>query len=156
MLGQLKKWQVERAQDRTRYRRNCLNMKEKRHDEMHRICTALWETGEWPEDWINSIFVLIPKKEDLTQCKNYRTIALVAHASKFMLKIILERIREKTEPEINEQAGFRRGGTCDQIINLRILMQKLNEHQQPLFMCFIDFTKAFDNISHEQLWVAMT
>jgi len=69
-----------------------------------------------------------------------------------MLKIALKRIREKTESEINdEQAGFRRGrGTRDQIINLRILMQKLNEHQQPLYVCFVDFTKAFDNIiSHE-------
>jgi len=38
---------------------------------MHRICTALWETGEWPEDWMNLIFVPTPKKEDLGQCKNY-------------------------------------------------------------------------------------
>jgi len=75
-----------------------------------------------------------------------------------MLNIALERIREKTESEINdEQAGFRRGrGTREQIINLRILMQKLSEHQQPLYICFADFTKAFDNISHEQLWVTMT
>src|SRR6218665_3693675 len=73
-----------------------------------------------------------------------------------MLKIVLERIRDKTESEINdEQAGFRRGKR-NQITNLRILMQKLKEHQQPLYMCFVDFTKAFDNISHEQLWVTMT
>src|SRR6218665_3947192 len=45
-------------------------------DKMHRICTAFWEIGEWPEDWLNSIFVPIPKKGDLGQCKNYRTIAL--------------------------------------------------------------------------------
>jgi len=66
-------------------------------DKMHRICTALWEAAEWPEDWMNSIFVPIPKKGDLGQCKIYRTIALVAHASKIMLKIVLERIRKKTE-----------------------------------------------------------
>src|SRR6218665_1734655 len=35
-------------------------------------------------------------------------------------------------------------------------MQKLNEHRQPLYMCFVNFTKAFDNISHKQLWVTMT
>src|SRR6218665_3724329 len=75
-----------------------------------------------------------------------------------VLKIVLERIREKTESEINdEQAGFRSGrGTRDQIINLRILMQKLNEHRQPLYMCFVDFTKAFDTISQEHLWVTKT
>jgi len=54
---------------------------------------------------------------------------------------------------MNKQDSEGGRGTRDQIINLRILMQKLNEHQQPLYMCFVNFTKAFDNISHE-LWVA--
>ena len=126
-------------------------------NKMYRICVALWETGEWPEDWADSTFITIPKKGDLKQCTNYRTIALVSHASKILLRIILERIRTKTESEIaDEQAGFRRGrGTRDQVTNLRIVMQKAREHQQPLYACFIDFRKAFDSISHERLWVTM-
>ena len=81
----------------------------------------------------------------------------MSHASKVLLRIILERIRTKTETEISdEQAGSRRGrGTRDQITNLRILMQKAREHQQPLYACFIDFKKAFDSISHERLWITM-
>ena len=92
------------------------------------------------------------------KCENYRTIALVSHASKIILRVIMERMRRKTESELSdEQAGFRRGrGTRDQLVNLRIIMQKMNEHQQPLYMCFVDFTKAFDCISHEQLWITMT
>ena len=91
------------------------------------------------------------------QCENYRTIALVSHASKILLRIILERIRVKTETEIaDEQAGFRQGrGTRDQITNLRILMHKAREHQKPLYMCFVDFKKAFNSISHDKLWVTM-
>src|SRR6218665_1716475 len=102
---------------------------------------------------MNSVFVPIPKKGDPGQCKNNRTIAMVAHASKIMLKIILERIREKTESEINdEQAGFRRRkGTPDQII-IKNLTNKNNRYTCALSI----FTKAFDNISHEQLWVTMT
>jgi len=61
-------------------------------DRMHRICVAIWETGEWPEEWTFSTFIPIPKKGDLKQCANYRTIALVSHASKILLRIILERI----------------------------------------------------------------
>jgi len=63
----------------------------------------------------------------------------------------------KTETEIaDEQAGFRQGrGTRDQITNLRILIHKAREHQQPLYMCFVDFKKAFDSISHDKLWVTM-
>ena len=84
-------------------------------------------------------------------------IALVSHASKILLRIILERIRVKTETEIaDEQAGFRQGrGTRDQITNLRILMHKACEHQQPPYMCFVDFKTAFDSISHDKLWVTM-
>jgi len=53
---------------------------------------AIWETGEWPEEWTFSTFIPLPKKGDLNQCANYRTIALVSHACKILLWIILERI----------------------------------------------------------------
>jgi len=110
----------------------------------------------WPESKFCT-FIPLPKKGDLKQCANYRTIALVCHASKILLWIILERIWVKTETEIaGEQAGFRQGrGTRDQITNLRILMHKAREHQQLLYMCFVDFKKAFDSISHDKLWVTM-
>ena len=48
-------------------------------NKMYRSCVALWETGEWPEDCAYSTFITIPKKGDLKQCTNYRTIALVSH-----------------------------------------------------------------------------
>jgi len=99
-------------------------------DRMHSICVAIWETGEWPEEWTFSTFIPLPKKGDLKQRENYRKIALVSHASKILFRIILERIRVKTETEIaDEQAGFRGRGTRDQITNLRILMHKAREHQ---------------------------
>ena len=58
-------------------------------------------------------------------------VSLVSHASKILLRIILQRIRVKTETEIaNEHVGFQQGrGTRDQIMNLRILMHKAREHQ---------------------------
>ena len=43
---------------------------------------ANWESGEWPEEWTFSTFIPLPKKGDLKHCANYRTIALVSHASK--------------------------------------------------------------------------
>ena len=124
---------------------------------MHKICTEVWETGEWPEDWGSSTFIPIPKKGDISQCTNYRTISLVSHASKVLLKVILNRIQTKTEHELpDEQAGFRPGrGTRDQTTNLRIIMAKHREYNQPLYMCFIDFRKAFDSVQHEKLWWTM-
>ena len=79
-------------------------------DRMHRICVAIWETGEWPEEWTFSTFIPLPKKDDLKQCANYRTIALVSHANKILVWIILERIRVKTETETaDKQAGSDKG-----------------------------------------------
>ena len=114
---------------------------------MHQVSVSIWKTGKWPDDWTDALFVPLPKKGRLKQCSNYRTIALVSHASKIILRIILERIRLKTEKEIAiEQAGFRRGrGTRDQITNLRLLLEKALGHQQLVFMYFIDFKKAFDS-----------
>jgi len=54
---------------------------------MHRICVAIWETDEWPEEWTFSTFIPLPKKGDLKQCANYRTVALVSHAGKIVLRI---------------------------------------------------------------------
>jgi len=77
-----------------------------------------------------------------------RSIALVSRASKILLRIILERIRVKTETEIaDEQAGFRQGRTTrHQTADLRILMHKAREHQQPLYMCFVDFKTVEESI----------
>ena len=126
-------------------------------NKLHEICSEVWETGIWPDEWTESVFIPLPKKGDLLQCINYRTIALVSHASKILLRVILERIQSKLETEIaQEQAGFRpRRGTRDQITNLRIILEKAKERNQPLYLCFIDFTKAFDMVQHDQLWLVM-
>jgi len=78
-------------------------------------------------------------------------------ASKILLRIILEKIRVKTKTEIaDDQAGFRQGRWIrNQITNLRKLMHKAREHQQPLYMCFVDFKKAFDSDSRDKLWMSM-
>ena len=126
-------------------------------DKLHKLILSVWENGEWPEEWTQTTFVPLHKKGDSGECSNYRTIALVSHASKILLKIILERIQAKTELELApEQAGFHpRKGTRDQITNLKIIMDKAREFSQPLYLCFIDFAKAFDSVSHEKLWIAM-
>ena len=69
-----------------------------------------------------------------------------------------ERIRNHLKNELPpEQAGFRKGrGTRNQISNLRNLMEKSREFQQPLYLCFIDYSKAFDCVQHKKLWMIMS
>ena len=110
----------------------------------------------WPEDWVRSVFIPLHKKGDKRDC-NYRTISLVSHASKVLLQIILERIRAKVETELSdEQAGFRTGrGTRNHLVNLRVLCEKARSKKAPLFLCFVDFEKAFDKVNHDKLWESM-
>ena len=121
------------------------------------ICNVIWETGKWPSTWTKSIIITIPKKGNLQLCNNYRTISLISHGSKVMLKIILNRLKPQAENFIaEEQAGFRHGrSTVEQIFNLRILCEKHLQHQRNIYHVFIDFKKAFDRVWHEALWATM-
>ena len=76
--------------------------------------------------WTQSLVITFPKKGNPQQCQNYRTISLISHSSKVMLKIILNRLKPQAEKIIaEEQAGFRAGrSTTEQIFNLRILCEK--------------------------------
>ena len=96
--------------------------------------------------WTQSLVITLPKKSNLQQCQNYRTISLISHQSKVMLKIILNRLKPHVEKIITEeQAGFRAGRcTTEQIFNLRILCEKYLQHQQDLYHVFVDFKKALD------------
>ena len=87
---------------------------------LHPICQQIWKTQQWPQDWKRSVFIPIPKKGNAKECSNYRTIALIAHASKVMLKILQDRIQEYVNSELLDvQAGFRKdGGTRDQIASV--------------------------------------
>ena len=79
------------------------------------------------------------------------------HASKILLRILQKRLEVFLLPELpEEQAGFRRGrGTRDHIANLRWMMEKTRENQQDLYVCFIDYQKAFDCVDHETLWTTL-
>ena len=93
---------------------------------LHWICQQIWETQQWPQDWKRTVFIPIPKKGNAKECSNYRTIALISHASKVKLKILQARLQQYVNCEIpNVQAGFRKGrGTRDQIANTHWLSKK--------------------------------
>ena len=90
------------------------------------ICNKIWQTGEWPTPWTQSLVITLPKKGNLQQCQNYRTISLISHPSKVMLKLKLNRKKPQAEKIIvEEQTGFKAGmSTTEQIFNLRIRCEK--------------------------------
>ena len=71
------------------------------------ICQQIWKTQPWPQDWKRSVFIPIPKKGNAKEFSNYRTIALISHASKVMLKILQVRLQQYVNHELSDvQAGF--------------------------------------------------
>ena len=93
---------------------------------LHLICQQIWKTQQWPQDWIRSVFIPIPKKGNTKECSNYRTIALISHASKVMLKILQARLQQYVNCELPDvQVGFKKGrGTRDQIANICWILKK--------------------------------
>ena len=86
----------------------------------------------WPQDWKRSVFILIPKKGDAKEWSNYRTIVLISHASKVMLKSLqagLQWYMNWKLPDV--QAGFRKSrGTRDQTANTHLIVKKKQKNSR--------------------------
>ena len=125
--------------------------------EIHKLCNKAWHEGTIPEEWGKSILVPIPKKGDLSNCSNYRTISLINHTGKVLLSVLLNRLKSHLDPYLSEeQAGFRRDrSTTHQILMLRLLAEKAKRQGKEIYNCFIDFQKAFDTIKHKIIWAML-
>ena len=101
------------------------------------------ETQQWPQDWKKSVFIPIPKKDNAKKCSNYRTIALISHTRKVMLKILQARLQQHVNHELPDvQAGFRKGKeTRDQIANICWIMEKAREFQKNIYICLLTIPK---------------
>jgi len=99
---------------------------------LHSICQKIWKTQQWTQDWKRSVFIPVPKKGNAKECSNYRTIVLISHATKMMLKILQVRLQQYVNHELPDvQAGFRKGrGSRDQIANIPWIIEKAREFQK--------------------------
>ena len=96
---------------------------------LHSICQQIWKTQQCPQDCKRSVFIPIPKKGNVKEGSNYRTVVLISHASKVILKILQARLQQYLNCEFPDvQAGFRKGrGTRDQIANICWVIKKARE-----------------------------
>ena len=120
---------------------------------LHSICQQIWKTQQWPQDWKRSVFIPIPKKGNPKECSNYCTITLISHASKVMLKILQAQLQQYVNCELPDvQAGFRKGrGPRGQIANIHWIIEKARDFSKNIYLCFIDYAKAFDCVDHKKL-----
>ncbi|GFR86839.1 endonuclease-reverse transcriptase [Elysia marginata] len=121
-----------------------------------------------PETWKKGIIVKLPKKEDLSQCGNWRCIKhedinreiisrcinLLSVPGKIFCRVKLNRIKSSIDKVLREeQVGFTEGRSCTgQIFVLRIIIEQFLEWNSSIYVNFIDFKKAFDSVHHDTLW----
>ncbi|XP_030025374.2 uncharacterized protein LOC115443910 [Manduca sexta] len=122
-----------------------------------KIFNGILRSGYIPEQWEISHIILIHKKGQKDDIGNYRPISLTSNIYKIFSKIILDRISSTLdENQPKEQAGFRKNySTIDHIHTVKQVMEKYNEYNKPLYMAFIDYSKAFDSISHIAIWESL-
>ena len=103
-----------------------------------------------PTEMKHSVFITLPKKPKAMICTEFRTISLMSRVTKLLLKIIQQRMANKIDKEVSRlQSGFRPGtGTREGIFNLRTICERATDVQKDVYICFIDYTKAFDRVKH--------
>jgi hypothetical protein len=119
------------------------------YKQLEKVCMEIYNTGRWPEDFTQVIMIPMPKTAKATECADHRTISLISHAAKIVLRILTKRIEAKATGVIGKtQFGFRKGcGTRDAIGIMRMVCERSLELDNELCVCFVDFEKAFDRIN---------
>ena len=123
------------------------------------LFNKILESGQFPKEWGLGVICPIHKKGSEEDPNNYRGITLLNTIAKIFTSIINNRILNWVEDNniLNEtQFGFRKGRrTSDGHFILLSLIENFRHTKNPLFSCFVDFSKAFDSISHDLLWLKM-
>jgi len=122
-----------------------------------KLYNQIMQERKIPVTWKEAKVILLHKKGDKADIKNYRPISLLSHLYKIFTKILQNRIKtdlDRYQPR--EQAGFRAGfSTMDHLHTINQLIEKANEYQLDLCIGFIDYEKAFDSVEHKELFKAL-
>lgn len=127
-------------------------------EELSPILTKLFNdvlyTGIIPDQWGETHIILLHKKGHKEDINNYRPISLISNIYKVFAKVILGRIAQHLdETQPIEQAGFRKNySTIDHIHTIKQILEKYNEYHKPIYITFIDYSKAFDSLNHNYIW----
>jgi len=108
-----------------------------------------------PKDWQEACIVPLYKgKENKRDCANYRGIRLLSIPRKLFGRVIIERVIQQTESQMEDkQGGFRRGRDCvDQVFGLKEMSEKYLRNGRDLYVAFMDLEKAYDETDRKAMW----
>jgi len=115
------------------------------------------DKNQMPQEWEMGMVIKHTQKINKKQMQKLQRNTLLPTAYKLFANIIKNRLNEHVEDEIvEEQCGFKKGCSCtDAIFMMQQIIQKRKEHNLPLFLLFIDYEKAYDNVNRDKLWEMM-
>ena len=124
---------------------------------MHKLFNRLFELGEFPSDWCNSIIVPLHKRGNINEPTNYRGISLLDVFGKIYTGILNRRITfyvNMFDKLSESQSGFRENySTIDNAFILQSLIDRyISRKGRKLYVAFVDFKQAFDRLNREKLW----
>lgn len=126
---------------------------------LNKLFNKLLNTGYFPSQWSEGFIVPLHKKGDPDLPENYRGITLLSTLGKLFSRILNTRLNKWAESYqiyVEAQAGFREQmGTMDNIFVLHGLINHLLNENKKVIVCFVDFTKAFDYVVRENVWLKL-
>ena len=111
-----------------------------------------------PQQWKKTQIRVIYKSGDARQPQNYRPISTIPLLYKLFARLLYNRLEPTLDSQQPpDQAGFRHHySTEDHLFTLTMIQETANEWQVPVWIATLDFKKAFDTVSHDALWTALT
>ncbi len=112
---------------------------------------------EPPDSWKQSLITVLFKKGDAKHLENYRPITILPILYKVFARLLHARMRTVLEnAQSPDQAGFRQGFSCeDHLFTVTQIIERFTEFNLPLWICAVDFKKAFDTVEHQAIWDAL-
>ena len=125
------------------------------------VLNLIFQKGIFPEEWAIGVIIVLFKDGDTNDLNNYRGITLLSLLGKILVGVLNNRLSKVQCLDYNlldeNQCGFRRGyRTSDHIFTLSTLINHYSKvKNKKLYLCFVDFRKAFDKVSHSVLWTKL-
>lgn len=118
------------------------------------LVSVAWKSGTEHLEWQTRVVIPILKKGDRRVCSNHQCIKLLSHPGNVYSRVPERKLRQTVKPRIQEeQCGFRPGhGTADQLFTLASLLTGAWEFAGPIYLCFVNLDKAYDQVPWGILW----
>ena len=119
-----------------------------------KTCTDIMRGSQIKVSWTKNTITVLHKAGETCDAQNYRRICTLDITYKVMTIILYNRIIVKiNEAQSVDQAGFIKGFSCDDhLITCALLIEKLWRQTRQLWVCVVDYKKAFDSAEFFAIW----